>query len=143
MRTCPKCQRAYPHDTDFCPRDGSPLPAVATATQAELAAGLVRKYRIIRRLGGLPGAAARYAPPAEQAAAPPPVVTRPPRLTGSFLFFADPPVGQPLTLRHELPVRDLVLRHRTRNIRVWLRGDAVMAMDNFGADLTFFDALED
>jgi serine/threonine-protein kinase len=52
MRTCPKCQRTFPDETDFCPRDGTPLPASVTATEAELAAGLARRYRIIRRLGG-------------------------------------------------------------------------------------------
>ena len=66
-----------------------------------------------------------------------------PQFTGSHLFVAQQPVGQPVTLRYDLPVRDLVLKHRTRNIRVRLRGDAVLAMDNFGADLTFFDPLED
>ncbi len=25
MRACPQCQRTYPDDTDFCPRDGAPL----------------------------------------------------------------------------------------------------------------------
>jgi serine/threonine-protein kinase len=51
MRTCPQCQRAFPNEVEFCPRDGTPLPAAQTATEAELAAGLARKYRIIRRLG--------------------------------------------------------------------------------------------
>jgi len=31
--------------------------------------------------------------------------------------------------------------HR-QSIRVRLRGDAVIAMENFGAELTFFDSLE-
>ena len=66
-----------------------------------------------------------------------------PRFTGSHLFVALQPVGQPVTLRYDLPVRDLVLKHRTRNIRVRLRGDTVLAMNNFGADLTFFDPLKD
>ena len=52
MRTCPRCERSFPDETDFCPRDGTPLPASVTATEAELAAGLARRYRIIRRLGG-------------------------------------------------------------------------------------------
>jgi serine/threonine-protein kinase len=51
MRACPQCLRTYPDDTDFCPRDGGKLTAQATATEAQLAAGLARRYRIVRRLG--------------------------------------------------------------------------------------------
>ena len=36
---------------------------------------------------------------------------------------------------------EIALEHRTRTIRTRLRGDAVAAMDNFGAPLTFFDPL--
>ena len=32
----------------------------------------------------------------------------------------------------------IVLKHRAREIETRLAGDAVVAMDNFGADLTFF-----
>ncbi len=41
-----------------------------------------------------------------------------------------------------LPLRDTTLNHRTRDIRTRMRGDEVVAMDNFGADLTFFDPYE-
>jgi hypothetical protein len=41
------------------------------------------------------------------------------------------------------PPREITLRHRTRDIRAHLRGDAVVAMDNFDADLTYFDPVED
>ena len=51
MRACPECQRTFPDDTDFCPRDGTPLPRPATATEAEFVAGLARRYRVVRRLG--------------------------------------------------------------------------------------------
>jgi serine/threonine-protein kinase len=51
MRACPQCQRTYPDDTDLCPRDGAPLTAQATETEAQLAAGLSRRFRIVRRLG--------------------------------------------------------------------------------------------
>ncbi len=64
-----------------------------------------------------------------------------PRFVGATLFVADQPVGQPLTMGHDLPTRNIALRHRTHDIRVRLRGDAVVAMDNFGADLTYFDPL--
>ena len=51
MRACPQYQRTYPDDTDFCPRDGAHLTAQATQTEAQLAAGLSRRFRIVRRLG--------------------------------------------------------------------------------------------
>ena len=66
-----------------------------------------------------------------------------PRFVSSTLFVAHQPAGQPLTLGYELPTRNVVLRHRTRDIRVRLCGDAVEAMDNFGTDLTYFDPLPD
>lgn len=62
------------------------------------------------------------------------------RVSGQRLLFPAQPVGVPLKLTCDLPVREIVLRHRTRRIRVRLHGDAVTAMDNFGADLTFFPA---
>ncbi len=51
MKTCPTCQRNYPDDFSLCPRDGAPLAAPATETEAQLAAGLYRRFRIVRRLG--------------------------------------------------------------------------------------------
>ena len=63
------------------------------------------------------------------------------RFTSNHLFVATQPVGIPVKMRFGVPVRDSVLRHRTRDIRVRLRGDRVEAMDNFGADLTYFDPL--
>ena len=64
-----------------------------------------------------------------------------PLRTGRYLLFANPPVGTPLTFTLTLPTSELLLRHRTRDIRVRLRGDEVVAMDNFGQGLTFFDSL--
>ena len=66
-----------------------------------------------------------------------------PRLTwsGGSLLIAEPPVGEPLDIRFPLAEREIVLHHRTRDIRVRLRGDAVAAMENHGADLTYFDPL--
>jgi hypothetical protein len=63
-----------------------------------------------------------------------------PRSFGQYLFTAAPPVGVPLQYHYDLPVREILLHHRTRDIRVRLRGDALVAMDNFGADLTFFES---
>jgi serine/threonine protein kinase len=51
MRACPKCQRTYADDTDFCPRDGARLAAQPTETEAQLAGQLSRRFRIVRRLG--------------------------------------------------------------------------------------------
>ena len=42
----------------------------------------------------------------------------------------------------DLPVQEVTLKHRTRDIRVRLSGDQVVAMDNCGADLTFFAHME-
>ena len=62
---------------------------------------------------------------------------------GSMLFVPNPPVGEPVVLDYPLPDREIVLEHRTRSIRVHLKGDSVVAMDNFGADLTYFDPIDD
>ena len=51
MKTCPTCQRTYPDDFSLCPRDGATLTDQATETEAQLAAGLTRRFRIVRRLG--------------------------------------------------------------------------------------------
>ena len=61
--------------------------------------------------------------------------------TGAHLLIAEPPVGVPIDIRFPLAEREIVLRHRTRDIRVRLAGDAVAAMENHGADLTYFDPL--
>ena len=65
----------------------------------------------------------------------------------SALVFNRPP-GAVLDLVPEgatigLPPHEesIALAHRTRTIRARLQGDAVVAMDHFGADLTFFDPL--
>ena len=64
-----------------------------------------------------------------------------PRLTNGYFFIARPPVNRPITFRYDLPDEEIVLRHVTRDIGVRLRGDEVAAMENHGADLTFFEAL--
>jgi hypothetical protein len=51
MKTCPTSQKAYPDDFSLCPRDGAHLAAQATETEAQLAAGLSRRFRLVRRLG--------------------------------------------------------------------------------------------
>jgi serine/threonine protein kinase/formylglycine-generating enzyme required for sulfatase activity len=51
MKICPTCQNTYPDDFSLCPRDGARLAAQATETEAQLAAGLSRRFRLVRRLG--------------------------------------------------------------------------------------------
>ena len=65
-----------------------------------------------------------------------------PRHTGGYLFLPRPPLDRTLTIRFPLAGEELVLEHRTRSIRVRMRGDAVAGMSDFGADLTFFDPLD-
>jgi hypothetical protein len=64
-----------------------------------------------------------------------------PRVSGGYLFFPQPPIGGELTFDFPLKEREIVLEHRTRRIRTRLRGDEVVAMENFGADLTYFEPL--
>jgi hypothetical protein len=65
-----------------------------------------------------------------------------PRHTNGYLFIGEPPVNRGLSFNFPIPEQEIQLKHRTREIRTRLRGDAVVAMQNFGADLTFFDPLD-
>jgi hypothetical protein len=71
-----------------------------------------------------------------------PGIDGPPPITNGYLAIAQPPVNQALTIAFPLVEEILVLCHRTRQIRARMRGDTVQAMDNFGADLTYFDPLD-
>ena len=51
MKTCHTCQQNYSDDVEFCPHDGARLTAQATETEAQLAAGLSRRFRIVSRMG--------------------------------------------------------------------------------------------
>lgn len=62
--------------------------------------------------------------------------------TEGYAFIAEPPTSRWITFRFPLAVQEISLRHRTRTIRTRMRGDAVDAMEDFGADLTFFDPLD-
>ena len=68
--------------------------------------------------------------------------TQPLRVENDFLVLTDVPLGQPVSLRFDLFQQEILLKHHTRDIRVRLRGDEVVAMDNFGAELTFFDPMD-
>ena len=61
--------------------------------------------------------------------------------SNGYLFFATPPVNQPITLAFEMPLEELTMGHLTRDIQVRFRGDTIDAMENHGANLTFFDSI--
>ncbi|MDP7130230.1 MAG: hypothetical protein QF437_07065 [Planctomycetota bacterium] len=65
-----------------------------------------------------------------------------PVVANGALYFASPPVNRWLTFSFDLPEEVITLKHRTRDIRVRLRGDSVVAMDNFGTDHTFFEPFD-
>ena len=62
--------------------------------------------------------------------------------TNGYLLIAEPPVDEMLSFEFPLPQQEIVLVHRDREIRTLLRGDQVEAMENFGADLTFFEPFD-
>ena len=61
---------------------------------------------------------------------------------GVWLHFPEPKPLTPVTITFPLVSNRLVLKHRAHEIRVHRRGDEITAMDNFGADLTFFAPME-
>ncbi|MCY3959001.1 MAG: hypothetical protein OXG65_11980 [Chloroflexi bacterium] len=63
------------------------------------------------------------------------------RVTRGYLFLPQPPLRQAISISFALPDQELILVPHDPKIRVRLRGDAVTAMDNFGADLTFFESI--
>jgi len=66
-------------------------------------------------------------------------VTDNPRSMNGYLFIADPPVNCTISFSFPLATEEITMKHKTRDIRVRFRGDEVIAMDNHGADLTYFD----
>ena len=65
-----------------------------------------------------------------------------PRHTNGYLLISRPPVNRRISFELGLPIEEISLAHRSRQIRTRLQGDEVIAMDNFGADLTFFDPFD-
>lgn len=63
------------------------------------------------------------------------------RFYNGYVFIADPPVNRWLTIDYPVIDNEITLHHRTKEIRVRMRGDAVLAMDNFNTDLTYFDQI--
>lgn len=64
--------------------------------------------------------------------------------TGEYLFFNNVPAGQAIQVHFPLKNAEITLSDHlhTHPIRMKMRGDAPVAMDNFDADLTFFDPYE-
>jgi len=65
-----------------------------------------------------------------------------PRRTNGYLFFPQPPISRAIDIAYPLAEQELRLKNPAGAIRVRLRGDTVTAMDNLGADLTFFDPID-
>jgi hypothetical protein len=63
-----------------------------------------------------------------------------PRLINGYLHISEPR-AQSVTIKLPLAKRDLVLTYRKRRISTRMEGDRILQMENFGSDLTFFDAL--
>jgi serine/threonine protein kinase len=51
MKICHTCRQTYSNDLEFCLHDGTRLIPQATDAEAQLAAGLSRRFRLVRRLG--------------------------------------------------------------------------------------------
>ena len=64
------------------------------------------------------------------------------KISGGYIIISEPTVGKSIEVTYPVPDSEITLNHRKRRIRAKLRGDTVVAMDNFGADLTFFDPID-
>jgi hypothetical protein len=64
-----------------------------------------------------------------------------PDFVNGYVQFSHVLADRPITFSYPLPAHEMALDHRGKRIRARLRGDEVDAMENFGADLTFFDPL--
>jgi hypothetical protein len=58
-----------------------------------------------------------------------------------FLRVAKPVVAKPIMIRMPLRVSEIDLNHHAHRIKVRLKGDSIVAMENFGMPLTYFDQL--
>ena len=65
-----------------------------------------------------------------------------PRLSNGYLLFTGAIANRPITIRYPLKQQQITLKNPAGPIRVRLKGDMVEAMDNHGADLTFFDTID-
>ncbi|HKG08825.1 MAG TPA: hypothetical protein VKB19_20310 [Pedobacter sp.] len=60
---------------------------------------------------------------------------------GDYLLIVNPPVNSKIIIRFDLAETGISLKYGNRRIRAILRGDSVKAMENFNADLTFFEPI--
>jgi len=60
------------------------------------------------------------------------------QVINGYILIAEPTLGEPVQVSYPVSESELVLNHRTREIRTRLRGDTVVSMENFGAELTFY-----
>ncbi len=65
-----------------------------------------------------------------------------PRVASGYFFVPQPPVNRPVSFEFPLAESEITLKNFTGDVRARLRGDEVTAMDNLGADLTFFDPID-
>ena len=68
-------------------------------------------------------------------------IDTPQQLENGYLLFESPAVDKWLGIPFSLPFNEELLTWRDVEIRARFRGDEVVAMENFGTDLTFFDRL--
>ena len=61
--------------------------------------------------------------------------------SNNYGLLAAPPVNRSIVVEFPLARQEITLENPAGLIHVQLEGDRVIAMDNFGADLTFFDSL--
>jgi hypothetical protein len=62
-------------------------------------------------------------------------------INGDYLLITNPPLNKKINIRFDLKEANITLKYGNRRIRAVLRGDSIKAMENFNADLTFFEAL--
>jgi hypothetical protein len=60
------------------------------------------------------------------------------KLSNGYMMLPQALVNVPIEIPMKLTSHELVLKHRTRDIRVRMLGDKVVGMDHFGAPLRFF-----
>ncbi len=65
-----------------------------------------------------------------------------PRSANGYMVFADPGVNRWITFDFQPPEFDMTLTWRSTETRARFKGDQVIAMENFGTDLTFFDPID-
>ena len=64
------------------------------------------------------------------------------RLANQQVFIPAAQAGQTIRVHLDMPTQMLELKHRTHAIRAVVRGDQTVAMDSFGAPLTYFEPVK-